>query len=100
MTLSGDSDFGGKEETLTFLGGAQLSNPGPFTVTITDDTVSECTERFNISYSVISSSVTGGASVRQLDSKATVVIEDNDGELGMDVRMYCICAIENVVCQL
>jgi hypothetical protein len=77
-SAKGDSDFGGKEETLTFLGGAQLSNPGPFTVTITDDTVSECTERFNISYSVISSSVTGGASVRQLDSKATVVIEDND----------------------
>ena len=79
------SDFGGKQEVLNISAGEEISTP--FIVTITDDTVSECTERFNISYSVVSSSVTGGASVRQLDSKATVVIEDNDGELGEDLKM-------------
>ena len=63
---------------VTFSAGEQFSTPFP--VNITDDTLCEGPEQFTVSYSIISSSVRSGANVRQLDTTATVVINDNNGE--------------------
>ena len=76
----GDSDFEAKEESVTFSAGDQFSTP--FTVRITDDTVAECTQQFTITYSIISTSVKGGAMIELLGDAATVTILDNDGEMG------------------
>ena len=64
--------------SVTFSAGEQYSTP--FSVNITDDTLCEGPEQFTVSYSINSSSVRSGANVRQLDTTATVVINDDDGE--------------------
>ena len=64
--------------SVTFSAGQQFSTP--FSVNITEDTLCECPEQFNVSYSIISLSVRSGANVRQLDTTATVVINASDGE--------------------
>ena len=71
-------DFEPTVGSVTFSAGQQFSTP--FSVNITNDTLCEGPEQFNVSYSIISSSVRSGANVRQLDTTATVVINDNNGE--------------------
>ena len=71
-------DFDETVGSVTFSAGQRFSTP--FSVKITDDTLCEGPEQFTVSYSIISSSVRSGANVRQLDTTATVVIKDNDGE--------------------
>ena len=73
-----NADFDETVGSVTFSAGQQFSTP--FSVNIIDDKISEGSEQFNISYSIISSSVRSGANVRPLDTTATVVINDNDGK--------------------
>ena len=92
-TISGTangSDFEEKIDAVTFSAGEQFSTP--FSVKITDDNISEGLEQFTLSYSIIPSSVRSGANVRQLDTTATVVINDNDGEYSCSVSV-CVCAL-------
>ena len=67
-----------KTDTVMFSAGEQYSSP--FTITINEDTVSEGPEEFTVRYSIVGSSVRPGATVRQLDTTGTVVINDNDSE--------------------
>ena len=86
-------DFEETVGSVTFSAGQQFSTP--FSVNITDDTLCEGPEQFTVSYSIISSSVRSGANVRQLDTTATVVINDNDGEFYFQC---CFSTVNHVVC--
>ena len=71
-----DADFTDKMDTVRFSAGERYSSP--LTITINEDTVSEGPEEFTVRYSIVGSSVREGATVSQLDTTATVVINDKD----------------------
>ena len=74
--IAAEADFTDKMDIERFSAGKRYSSP--FTVTINEDTVSEGPEEFTVRYSIVGSSVRDGATVNQLDTTATVVINDKD----------------------
>ena len=85
-TTPANGDFEGKEETLTLSAGDAVS--APFVVGITDDSIAECTEDFDISVNIVPTSVKQGAVVKIIEDAANVVVSDNDGEICGDLRAY------------
>ena len=80
----GNSDFEDKRTTVTFTAGQHFSSP--FTEKITDDSVAEGTEQFNIEYKLAPV-----VNARQMDKTAPVFIMDNDGEC-------CTCSSLQLLC--